>query len=173
MTETMILIDSDEAARFGTVEGWIGRDGFFYGVNEEAARYRGCTHLYCASCNAIIPRGGLSICNDCKEKRYDEMPKMRVDWKVPLYSQSNSKYFFKEKELHDFIGEQKCSIKPLRLVICEPNRFRMLDESFFADDLPDGAELPDALKAAIDALNAVIESLPPASWSPGKYAADL
>ena len=155
MTDKMILIDSDEAARFGTVEGWIGRDGFFYGNNEEAARYRGCTHKYCDECNKIIKRDGLSICNDCKEKkqieRFNAMKRVRFDGKTPLYSESLDKYFFNQSELHDFIGEQKCSIKSLRLVICEPNRFRKLDYSFFDDDLPDGEELPEELGTAIDA----------------------
>ncbi len=177
MTDKMILIDSDEAARFGAVEGWIGRDGFFYGVNEEAARYRGCTHKYCASCNAIIPRDGLSICADCKEKnkekRYNAMPRKPWDRETPLYSEEHDEYFFSEDDLNDFIEEHELSIESLRLIICEPNRFRALDYDFFDDDTADDLELPAELEAAIDALNAVIESLPPASWSPGKYAADL
>ena len=177
MTDKMIMIDSDEAARFGTVEGWIGRDGFFYGVNEQAARYQGCTHLYCASCNAIIPRDGLSVCKDCEEKndveKYNAMPRKAWDRETPLYSESNDEYFQDEDDLNYFIEEHECSIESLRLIICEPNRFRMLDCSFFEDDTVDDVELPAELEAAVEALNAVIETLPPVSWSPGKYAADL
>lgn len=177
MTDEMILIDSDEAAKRGTVEGWIGRDGFFYGNNEEAARYRGCTHKYCYECNNVIPRDGLTICKDCEYEKgiekYNAMPHKEWDRETPLYSDSNDEYFSCEDEIDYFIEEHECSIESLRLIICEPNRFRMLDASFFDDDLPEGGELPAELESAIDALNAVIESLPPVSWSPGKYAADL
>lgn len=177
MTDEMILIDSDEAAKRGTVEGWISSHGRFYGDCEIAARYDGCTHVHCESCNAAIPKHGLTICKYCEEKkdieRYNAMPRKKWDGETPIYSESLDEYFFNQSELHDFIGEQKCSIKSLRLVICEPNRFRKLDDSFFDDDLPDGEELPEDLGRAIDNFNAIIEMLPPMSWSPGKYAADL
>lgn len=169
----IVLIDSDEAARLGTVEGWISRDGFFYGINEEAARYRGCTHLYCASCHAIIPREGLSICNDCKIKRYNEFQKKKWIGEAPLYSEAKGIYFFNDNAIYDYLEKNQCSVESLRLVICEPNYFRLIDESFFSDDLSDNDKIPKELQSAIDAINTVIKSLPPASWSPGKYAADL
>ena len=177
MTEKMILIDSDEAAKRGTVEGWISRNGRFYGDCESAARHDGCTHVYCGYCNSLIPKSGLTICKDCEEKkaieRYNAMPRKTWDRETPLYSESNDEYFQDEDDLNDFIEEHECSIESLRLIICEPNRFRMLDFSFFEDDTVDDGELPAELEAAIDVLNAVVESLPPVSWSPGKYAADL
>lgn len=177
MTDKMILIDSEEAAKRGTVEGWISRHGRFYGDCEREALYDGCTHVYCESCNAAIPKRGLTICKDCKDKRnierYNSMPRKDWDRDTPLYSENQDKYFFSDDDLNYFIEEHDCSIESLRLVICEPNRFRKLDDSFFDDDLPDGEELPEDLGRAIDNLNAVIETLPPVSWSPGKYAADL
>lgn len=175
--ETMILIDSDEVAKYGTVEGWISRHGRFYGDCERAARHDGCTHVYCEYCNSPIPKRGLTICNDCKEKkqieRYNAMPRKAWDRETPIYSEEHDEYFFSEDELGYFIEEHKCSIESLRLIICEPNRLRKLDDSFFDDDLPDGEELPEDLGRAIDNLNAVIDMLPPVSWSPSKYAADL
>ena len=101
------------------------------------------------------------------------MPRIKWDGETPVYSESNDEYFFDEDALDDFIEEHECSVESLCLIVCEPNRFRELDCSFFDDELPDDGELPDELEDAIDALNAVIETLPPASWSPGKYAVDL
>ena len=177
MTDEMIMIDSDESAKRGTVEGWISRHGRFYGDCESAARYEGCTHVYCESCNAAIPKHGMTICKDCEEKkdieRYNAMPRKAWDRETPLYSEEHDEYFFSEDELNYFIEEHECSIESLRLIICEPTRFSTLDANYFYDDLPEDGELPAELEAAIDALNAVIETLPPGSWSPGKYAADL
>mgnify|MGYP000963320145 FL=1 len=177
MTDKIIMIDSDESAKRGTVEGWISRHGRFYGDCESAARYEGCTHVYCESCNAAIPKHGMTICKDCEEKKdiekYNAMPRKKWDGETPLYSESNDEYFQDEDDLNYFIEEHECSIESLRLIICEPNRFRMLDCSFFEDDTVDDGELPEELEVAIAALNSVIETLPPVSWSPGKYAADL
>lgn len=177
MTDKMILIDSEESAKRVTVEGWISRNGRFYGDCESAARYDGCTHVYCEDCNSPINKSGLTICNDCKEKkkieRYNAMPRKKWDRETPLYSEEHHEYFFSEDAFCYFIGEHECSIESLRLIICEPNRFRKIYDSFFYGDLPDGEELPEELGRAIDNFNAVIESLPTVSWSPGKYAADL
>jgi len=107
------------------------------------------------------------------DEEYNAMPRKAWDRETPLYSEEHDEYFFSEDELNYFTEEHDCSIESLRLIICEPNRFRKLDDSFFDDDLPDGEELPEDLGRAIDNLNAVIETLPPVSWSPGKYAADL
>lgn len=177
MTDEMILIDSDESAKRGTVEGWISRHGRFYGDCESAARYDGCTHVYCEYCNSPIPKRGLTICKDCEEKRdiekYNAMPRKAWDRETPIYSEEHDEYFFSEDALNDFVEDNECSIESMLLIICEPNRFRKLDDSFFDDDLLYGEELPEDLGRAIDNLNAVIETLPPVSWSPGKYAADL
>lgn len=177
MTDEMIMIDSDEAAKRGTVEGWISRHGRFYGDCESAARHDGCTHVYCGYCNSLIPKSGLTICKDCEEKkaieRYNAMTRKEWDRETPIYSEEHDEYFFSEYALNDFMESHECSIESLRLIICEPNRFRKLDDSFFDDDLPAGEELPEDLGRAIDNLNAIIDMLPPVSWSPGKYAADL
>lgn len=177
MTDEMILIDSDEAAKRATVDGWISRTGRFYWEYERSARYDGCTHVYCEDCNDIIPKSGIAICDNCKEKRdtskYISMPRKKWDGEAPLYSEKYDEYLYSEDAVNYLAEEHDCSIESLRLIICEPTRFSTLDASFFYDDLPEDGELPAELEAAIDAFNSVIETLPPASWSPGKYAADL
>ena len=177
MTDKIIMIDSDESAKRGTVEGWISRHGRFYGDCESAARYDGCTHVYCEGCNSVMPKRGLTICKDCKEKKdiekYNSMPRKKWDGESPIYSEKYDKYFYYLESLCDFIEEHECSIESMRLIICDPSRFRKLNDSFFDNDLPGGEELPEELGRAIDNLNAVIEMLSPVSWSPGKYAANL
>ena len=49
--EKTILFTSDEAAKYTDgISGWVSRDGFFWGKDERAARYHGCTHVLCEDC---------------------------------------------------------------------------------------------------------------------------
>ena len=174
---TQVLYSSDNAAKFVTgIEGWVDRQGRFWGKDEHMARYAGCTHIGCKDCGKPIPVRGYTICGECRNKKsiekYNAMPRMAWDGVTPIYSEAADEYFFGEDGLRDHIEEYGCSIESLRLVICEPNCFREIDSDYFCDELPEDGELPDDLTEALNALNEVIRSLPPASWSPGKHAAD-
>ncbi|CAB4172456.1 hypothetical protein UFOVP935_22 [uncultured Caudovirales phage] len=48
--EEVVMIDDPQAATLVTVTGWRSRDGRFYGDNEHAARWGGCTHVKCLAC---------------------------------------------------------------------------------------------------------------------------
>ncbi len=77
----MILIDSDEAAKKMTVEGWVSRNGRFYGDNEEIARYDGATHRYCKNCGEIVEISWV-FCEKCREKNATEtFLNYPEDWK--------------------------------------------------------------------------------------------
>ena len=68
--QKVILSTSDEAARHvENISGWVSRHGRFYGRDERAARWDGCTHVRCADCETIIPKSGLIVCGTCAEKR--------------------------------------------------------------------------------------------------------
>ena len=61
------MIDDPRAATLVTVAGWRSRDGRFYGDNEHAARWSGCTHVKCVSCGD--PTNKIcSVCQSCREK---------------------------------------------------------------------------------------------------------
>jgi len=79
-TKEMVMFNSDQAAQFRTnLSGWVSRNGRYFGNDERAARYDGCTHTICEDCGNPVDRGYL-ICQECREKRdkskYDAMPKV-------------------------------------------------------------------------------------------------
>jgi len=65
----IIMFDSNEAANFQTgLSGWVSRQGHYWGNDERAARYDGCTHTHCEDCREPVDRGRL-ICLPCHEIR--------------------------------------------------------------------------------------------------------
>ena len=176
MTEKKILYNSDEAATYVTnIKGWISARGFFYGDEPGAqgtARYDGCTHRIC-SCGREMTKN-WTLCDECREqkaiKKYNAMEKEVWDGEALIYSDTNDKYFHSIDEIDEYCDEEKCTIASLRLLICEPNHLRQIDEDYCFDDMPDDSYLPDAVSDAIDAFNKVITEQDPISWHPGKTA---
>jgi hypothetical protein len=175
--EKVIMYESDEAATFVTdIKGWIDKDRRFYGNmegSEHMARWSSCTHKKC-ECGNITKKGWLK-CDDCRHKdeveKYNAKPFKKWNESDYVYSDSAGRYFRDVDELNEYLDDNE-EVKPseLRLILCEPNRFNNLNADYFSDDLPeDVEELPKELQDAIDNLNKVIDSLPPASYSPGKY----
>lgn len=178
MNEEHILYKSDEAAKFVTgIEGWVNRHGQFYGKDEHLARWSGCTHSECSVCGKETPVRGYTACDECREKgrveKYHTMQRQKWDGETPLYSDSHDKYFFDEESLTDYRIDHDCTTESLCLIICEPNEFSIIDCDHFLDDLPEDGEVPSEIEEAVEALNKVIRAQSPASWSPGKFAADL
>jgi len=66
-------------------------------------------------------------------------------------------------------------VEDLRLVLCDSNEFSEIDGSQWEDIMPEDSEgdLPKELQSALDALNVVIKSLPPASYSPSRFRTSL
>jgi hypothetical protein len=173
--KTVIMFDSNEAAQFRTgLSGWVSRNGMYYGKDERAARYDGCTHVICEKCGKIIQRGWL-LCNDCiaaKEKaKYEAMPKVEWDGKGMLYSSVADKYFSDWGEIDEYCDEEDVKIDNLRLVICKPNYLPLLDLDYGCDDLAEDGELPDEIIEAITKFNAVVKEVGAVSWFPSDKAA--
>lgn len=166
------MFDSPEAAHKTTVEGWVSRNGFFFGDDERTARYEGCTHRTCEDCGAAIRKGSL-VCGDCAEKRdakrYAAMPRKPWDLKAMVYSDTLDKYYPDPEQAEDNLEEGQ-TLEDLRLIICEPNYARRIEDDYFCDEAAEDGELPDELQEAIEAFNAAVIKAPPLSWSPGKYA---
>lgn len=177
--EEIILPESDEAATYRTdIKGWVDRHGRYFGNLEKYARLQGATHKKC-ECGELVKANYYGKCSSCREQRdiekYNAMPNKDWDGETPLYSDAHDEYFFDEDELECFIDEEEDrTIENLRLIICKPNYFNTIDESYFDDDLPENCEdLPPELTEAIEEFNNVIRGLKPASWSPGEYAANV
>lgn len=176
MSDETILYSSVEAAKFvENISGWVDRHGFFYGKNEDAARYSGCTHRPCRDCGSPTRKAYLS-CETCRDKKeiekYFSMPKKEWDGVGMIYSDYADEYFSDFQEIKDYMQCNEIeSIDQMRLIICEPNYLSPIDEAQWADDRPEEVDLPQTIIDAIEIFNKAIKNEPPVSWSPGKFAA--
>lgn len=180
--QTIILQSSAEAATYRTdICGWVSRDGRYYGNDsgaERTARYAGSTHSECRECGAICDKG-YTLCDNCRGKaelaRFLALPRAPWDGVQMIYSDAKDRYYNTlEDALEDF--EEDTPADEMRLLLCEPNRPRLLEEDFFADEMPEDGDyysLPKELQEAIEAYNAVAKNCSPLSWHPGKVALDL
>lgn len=175
--EKVIMYDSPEAAIYRTdIKGWVSANGLFYGdgeSGERAARYDGATHRKCEECTVVIKNRSYTVCDSCLRKRrqikYNNMPFKEWDGGTPLVLFDDDKYFFDEESILDYAED--CEMKPegLMLVICEPNHYGFISDDYWEDVLPEDGEVDDALRKKVDELNEFIKTLPPASWSAGKF----
>jgi hypothetical protein len=172
-----ILNTSDAAAKHVTgIDGWVDRHGRFWGKDESAARWSGCTHIICPDCSNPTSKN-YTICSACRDKkaieRYNKRDRIEWDTKTPLYSYAADEYFFDEDELDCYIEDNDCSIESLRLVICDPVKLRNIHDDYWEDELQEDGELPKDILQALEELNELINSYPAVSWYPGKSAAKI
>lgn len=175
----IILNTSQEAAKFvENTSGWVSRHGRFYGKDERAARWDGCTHVKCKDCGKQVPKSYL-VCVDCHEKRavarYDKLEKVEWDQEGLLYSDACGEFFRSWDEVAEFAEDHGVMMGGLRLVICEAVYLRGIDTDHWVDDMPDDwdGELPSDVMSAMNELNAAIKDAGPVSWRPGKKAVIL
>jgi len=175
--EKIILAEDDEAAKFVTgLSGWVDKNGVFWGQLEEMARYASATHKRCEECKTSIINRVYRYCADCLEKkdieRYSKLERKDWDGVAYLYSDRDDVYFADYQELHDYLDDLGMeNADSLRLIICEPECLREVDADYWADDLPEDAELPESVLSALETFNASLKDAGVVSWSPGKYAA--
>jgi len=179
MTDKIITNTSDEAAhKVDNINGWVSRDGLFFGVDERAARYAGCTHVECGDCQKPTRKGYL-YCPDCMEirrkKKYAAFDVVEWDGTTPLSIYMDDVYFFSEDEIEDYCEEHSVQSEELMLVLCEPNKAEPIDaETVYCDDLPPEGEIPANLQEAFDELNAKIRAMDVTlSWWPTKKAVEI
>lgn len=157
----------------------------YWGTNEHQARWGGCTHKRC-DCGLAVEKHWLK-CVKCRDKadleKYNAREFKEHDGEF-LYSEVLDKYFPSAEDFLEEIAEshverdngivklepKRLEAADMRLVICEPNIARYIEEDHWCDDLPEDGELPDELKALVDKVNEYIKDKQPIlSWSPGKY----
>lgn len=175
--ETIILPESDEAAKYVTnISGWIDRNGLFFGDNEKAARYSGCTHVPCKKCQTPTEKN-RQYCDECAAlneiERYNKLKKKKWDYKTPLYSYTADEFFYDLDEIFDFAEEHSYPIADMQLVICNPIYLQQVNEDYWADNLAEGSDLPIKVLRALEVLNEEIRKSDPVSWEPGKFAATI
>lgn len=170
-TREIVRYDSPEAARQVTVTGWVSLHGRFYGNDEHIARWDGCTHTVC-DCGELADKG-YTRCERCRAaaivKQWEAMPIVEWDGETPFCEHDGDRFFFDEDSFYDWCDDEGIDPTEVRLVLCEGRRFRTVDTDYWCDDLPEDGELPDAIRDALDALNAAIRAHDkPAAWYPTK-----
>ena len=169
------MFHSPDAAQYRTnLSGWVSRGWRYWGDDEQAARYDGCTHRPCLDCEESTEKGSL-VCDNCSgiraEKQYNAMPKEEWDEKGMLYSDLDGKYFSSWGKVEDYAEDKEIGIDKLRLIICEPQYLPLIPDDYGCDELPQDGELPDDVIQAINDVNKVIRASEPISWYPGRKAA--
>jgi len=175
MSTDIVMSDSPDAAQYRTdIKGWVSGRGRYFGDgpnSEEIARRDGCTHTACAQCGRPALKG-FSACPDCRElayiASYDAMPRAEWDGKAMIYSDAKDKYYNSPDDAEDDLDDGE-TMTDLRLVICEPNYVRQINQDFCYDELPEDGDIPDEVAAAIDEFNRAVSGIV-LSWSPGKFA---
>lgn len=160
------------------IEGWVGKDGNFYGNDKRRAIYANSSHIKCDK--GHIHKKSWSKCPFCKElelpEKYLRFEFKEWDQKTPLcVYDTDSEYFFNVDDVEDYIIDaisEGRSEDSIRLMICEPLYLSQVDESYFEDVLPEDWELKDVNTEVADKLkdlNETISKAKPASWIQGKY----
>jgi len=167
---TIVMFDSDDAARPTTVSGWVSRNNRFYGDDERTARYDGCTHRKCEECSEVVPKHRV-LCSACavakRTARYLTFP--IVEWTEGFAGIfDGDEYFADEEEAYDYCEEHGIDPPTLQLVATEPvyaTEVEALD--YYADDIPEDGELPEELTVAFETLNEAIKACKvPLCWQP-------
>jgi len=167
MPDKIIFPESNEAAKYVTnISGWVSREGYFYGKNEQTARWDGATRLHCEKCGAPTSKSWL-LCKECREQRarerYNKFPLVR--WSehkdVPTYSPITDRYYWCEDAVRYEDPEEIFDPLTLQLVLCKPIYALGVDpELFYENLLPEYDELSDVSQKLVDAfqeLNDTIE----------------
>lgn len=173
MADDPIFPDDPRAATRQTVEGWVSRDGRFYGDDERLARWAGATHQRCTGCGAAVDKT-WTLCPACREarerERYAQRPRKAWDGVQMVYSETTQRFYVSPEDACDELDDVDETLADRRIVLCEPVEAHLLTGEEWADDLPDeGGDVPEPLTDAIQAFNAAVKGLI-LSWRPGRYA---
>lgn len=169
--EKQIMYDSPEAARYLTnIKGWVDINNRYWGDSksaENSARYSSCTHMKC-ECGEIVKKGWV-LCEKCREaKNIEKYNKLPFEEYVgqPVYSDLADKFFFDPDEVEEYCEENEINPEDLRLQVCKPSYYREIEGDYWEEILPEDGELDSRLEKALEELNKVIRTLPPASYVP-------
>jgi hypothetical protein len=170
-SEAIVLYDSPEAASYQAWEGWVSRDGRFWGANEDLARWAGCTHRACLYCGTVNPV--MSTCRPCRERemiaRYATFRVEKWDGKTPLCLLGGVKFFFGQEVLEWLAYHPQ----DVRICKCRPRYLSPIDLDQWVDELPEDDRLPPQVEQAVTALNAAIVDAGPCSWWEDAIAIDV
>lgn len=173
----IILIDSDKAAKFVTdISGWVNSKGHFYGNNEHAARYDGCTHTYCKECGAICQKY-YTLCENCRSVKQDDKYSSMQQKHDPdceyYYSYVTDEYYTYEDLIYLYQNAELDHPSKLQLILTTPEfgyNYTLTDEYFSDITCDDSVYIPADIQDAMDEFNRILmRNKTPFSYSPSKY----
>lgn len=170
-----VVFDTDDGiVEYRTnIEGWVGKDGRFYGKDKNQAIYANHTHKKCEQ-GHVYEKHWIK-CKTCQllelPSKYMQKEFKEWDYKTPLCLFGEDKYFFGEDDIADFLDENDGDVM---LMICEPNYLWEIDgNSYWEDIFPEDWSLEDAvskeLTDKLKELNDLIKGHPAISWNEGRY----
>lgn len=153
--EKIVMFDADEAAQLKTVDGWVSRNGRYYGADERAARYDGCTHRMCGACGqVVIPKNRIN-CDACQAnvRHGIYLKKELVEWdgETPLFLHDGDEFFHGSDDILYYCEDNECVPEDLQFVLAMPE-YACLREDHFCDIIAEDGP-PTWLEIAIDAFN--------------------
>lgn len=155
------LIDDPSIVSEAPTKLWRSRNGGLF-LDEQSARYDGCTHVYCELCGAPAQKGRL-YCPDCALKdakaRESFWPEEPWDGKCMIYSRKFDRFFESPEEAQEYCEAEECPLADARLVLCRPEYPRELDLDDFDPPEEGIGEAEDVLKAAIKEFNQKVAGL--------------
>lgn len=176
MTKEDVIVPAPEKMDVWVVNNKRGNP--IYCLSEDAYRRNVATQLKCSTCGTNYESNSFCrVCSDKKqEESYNKKPFKVWDGNEPLVIYQDDTYFFDEDQLKDYIYENDLDdedVKNLRLMICEPNNCREIEEDYFGDEMPENMdsleEFDKGLVEKLKEINTYIKTLPPISWSQGMY----
>lgn len=164
--EDIIMYGSDRAARFVTIHGfketpltgWMDRFGKYWGHNESAARYSGCTHQIC-DCEGIMTRG-YTKCEDCRRaaarERYLALPFKEWDGVSPVVINDGDEYFWDEDGIYEYCENNDYDDGfEVDLIWAIPHKLACVSEDYWTDHMPEEWEMSRLSKEVSEALTAL------------------
>lgn len=178
MVEDKIYPEDERAAGLKTVEGWVSRNGKFYGIDETSARNCGATVFHCGGCGEDTEYY-YRHCKKCEaaaiEEQYQRMQEAEWLLDVPVFDACSKNYFNSMDEIEYHCENEGISFSDLRLIICEPVYPQHID----FDDLipilgvdmefnhPELVNYVQEFNQKIDDLKIIL------GWQPGDFRASI
>ncbi|MBU2713928.1 hypothetical protein [Zooshikella harenae] len=186
--EKIIFFESDGAAQYKEnlkLSGWVGRDGVFYGTNENVARYVNCTHRKCSTCGHVYLKN--AYCEKCWEnqenEKFEQMEIVNCDsWNEdqPLCLHDGDEIFYLQDDIENYCDEEGVKPSAIKLVFAKPVYLSEIDikdlfksGGVFDGDLTVAELVPDNIWGMIDNLNKAIKESSPVFWVPGSKRVQL
>ena len=156
-----IILEAEADVEYKQVSGWVTKDGYFFGEDEERARLHTATHKKCLrdSTHPIFTKN--SYCQVCyqlaRDAKYESMEVVEWDGESYLTVFDDDKFFRDYETLNDYAEELGVAVDDLKLIICEKVGIPQIDVAIWDDLVEEYDMIPSEILYALEHLNQIIE----------------